>query len=289
MRLLGANVAVLAVAAVASISTTGCKEKKQRRQVEGIAASDIEPAPPAVAPPVIPSGPRGTIRGVVKLSGAAPEMPLINNGSDPVCAQRKLRAETILRNQDGTLNNVVVRVKPGSVPAQKPDAPVVVKQHECRYVPRVQGAVAGQELLVYNGDETSHNVHVRAAEIGDRQGAEALWNRQQPKKSAGLPPIKSVVENRPVLRLKCDQHGWMSGFLVISDNPFFTVTGENGFSLVVPAGDVVLQTWHEFYGLKEIKVTVAEGQTETIDFGYDAIADNPTLDSATKAAAKATN
>lgn len=283
MRFPGPLVVVIAALSSQLLAVGGCKEKKERRRVEP--ATETVPAE-TIAATQPPKGPSGTITGVIRFTGTAPEMPFINNGTDPVCAAKKLRAETILVNANGTLRNAIARVKPGTVPGWIPTEPVLVKQLDCMYRPRVQGAVAGQKLIVENNDETSHNVHVRAAKVGDRQGAQALWNRQQPKKSMGLEPIRTVVEDHPVMRLKCDMHGWMSGYLLVSDNPYSAVTGEDGaFSMQVPVGERVIEAWHEFYGLKQATVTVTEGQTTTVEFTFDATADNPT---ASKQPAKGT-
>jgi len=287
MRVKRPNTLAFLAIALLLAATASCKGEKQRREVGGGEPTNGSSASSSnskndnsileSAPPAKPKGRSGTLVGVVKLTGDAPEMPLINNGSDTICAQKKLRAETILVGANNTLTNALVRVKPGTVPAWTPETPIVVKQDACMYRPRIQGAVAGQDLIVYNRDETAHNVHVRAAKIGDRQGAEALWNRQQPKVSSGLPPIREKVKDHPVMRLKCDQHGWMSGYLVVSDNPFSTTSGDDGsFELDVPTGELTVEAWHEFYGLKEATVTIEEGKTARVEFTFDAVADNPT-------------
>ena len=122
-------------------------------------------------------------------------MPMIRNGTDPVCAQTKLRAETIVVNDNKTLLNALVRVKPGTVKAWTPSEPVVIRQEQCMYRPRVQAGVKGQALQVFNTDDTAHNVHARGGQIGDRQGADALWNRQQVKVSRSAQPIALRMKN----------------------------------------------------------------------------------------------
>jgi hypothetical protein len=66
----------------------------------------------------------------------------------------------------------------------------------------------------------------------------------------------------------------MSGYIVVSDNGYHQVTGAEGrFELEVPAGEITLQAWHEFYGIKEQKVTVPEGGAVDVDFTFDHAAD----------------
>ena len=286
-----------AIAISATLSIVGvlgpmmsCKKNKERRVVDstepsgGSGSAGAPVGETKVPKPTKAAGPMGTVRGVVKFNGKAPVMPLINNGSDPVCAKTEIYAETIVVNAPReaaanggsgtqTLRNALVRVKPKTVAGYVPSTPVEVKQVNCMYRPRIQGGVAGQKLLVHNTDGTAHNVHVRAAKIGDRQGAEALWNRQQP---SGAQSIQSVVEDIPVMRLKCDVHGWMSGYVVVSDNPYHGVSGDDGnFEFVAPAGNLKIEAWHEFYGLKELEVDVPENGSVTIQFVFDADADDP--------------
>jgi plastocyanin len=264
--------AIIAVALAVPFALAACKggEKKKVAAASEAGGSTSEPAAPSGPPP----GPKGTIRGHVALEGEAPEMPVLPRGTDPVCAKDEMRAETITTSDDGDLANVVVRVAPGTVKGWAPSEPVLVDQTKCMYRPRVQGAVAGQKLLVSNADATAHNVHLRDVELGKRQGKATLWNRQQP---VGMKPIEGTVEDVDVIRLKCDQHGWMSGYIVVSDNGYHQVTGAEGrFELEVPAGEITLQAWHEFYGIKEQKVTVPEGGAVDVDFTFDHAADNPT-------------
>lgn len=243
--------------------------EKKKVAVDPPAGDSAAAAPEVKAPP----GPKGVIKGSVKFVGSV-QMPVLNRGTDPVCDRTKAKAETILVNDNQTLRNVVVRVKPGTVKPWRPGGTIRVDQLECMYRPRVQPAVAGQKLVIGNGDETAHNVHLRRLELGKRQGVETLWNRQQPK---GMKPIEGVVGDHPVIKLKCDQHGWMSGYIVVSDNGYHTVTGETGaFELEVPAGEITLQAWHEFYGVKEQKVTVPEKGSVTVEFTFDHAVDNPT-------------
>lgn len=262
---------VATVAAVLLSFAPGCK-KGEKKRVE--AAETANPAPTPTEPSGPPEGPKGTVKGVVHFTGKAPEMPMLPRGSDPVCAKDKMRAEVILVNDNATLANVLVRVAPKTVPGWVPSKPVEINQTKCMYRPRVTGGVVGQKLVIANSDQTAHNVHARDLALGKRQGTDTLWNRQQPP---GMQPMESEIQDVDVIKLKCDQHAWMSGYVVVSDNGYFAVTGDTGhFEFQVPAGELTLQAWHEFYGVKETKVTVPEGGTAEVEFTYDATADDPT-------------
>ena len=144
------------------------------------------------------------------------------------------------------------------------------------YRPRVQAAVVGQEIEFKNSDKTSHNIHTKHMPLGARQATETLMNRGQP---AGAPDVAMVVQHdSDVYEVRCDQHAWMRGYVVLSDNPYAVVTGKDGGTITlkdVPVGEYTLQSWHAFYGVKEAKVKVVEGETTEFSFVYDGEKDRP--------------
>lgn len=215
----------------------------------------------------------GIIEGTITLTGDAPEMPLLRRGSDPVCDTGEMRAETITVGAEGGLANVLVRIKPGTVKGWIPDEAVIIDQTDCMYRPRVTGGVKGQTVEVRNSDKTTHNVHARHLPLGKRQGIETIVNRAQP--SGVL--MSFELGDEPVAKLKCDYHGWMQGFIVVSDNPYFAVTGVDGtFKLEdAPAGPQTLEVWHEYYGLKELPIEVKADGSVTLETSFDAQADDP--------------
>ncbi len=251
------------------------KEKEPASSETGsaIAVAKVEEAPEEKAKKTAPEGPTGSITGVVTIEGATPEMPLLRRGSDPVCDTGEMRAETIMVADGGLLANVLVRIKPGSVPAWTPAGTVHVDQVNCMYRPRVQGGVRGQKVEVANADATTHNVHARHLPLGRRQGVETIMNRAQP---SGV-SMSFELGEEPVAKLKCDYHGWMQGYVVVSDNPYFGVTSKSGAYEIkdVPTGTHTIELWHEYYGLKSTTVTVEEGAAATLDHRYNATSDDP--------------
>lgn len=241
-------------------------------KVETPSEGQTAPAPDVVEA-ARPEGPVGTIEGKVTLTGEIPEMPLLRRGSDPACDNGELRAETITADKDGGLANVLVRIKPGTVPGWTPSEPIVIDQTNCMYRPRVTGGVRGQKVEVRNSDKTTHNVHARHLPLGRRQGIETIVNRAQP---SGV-SMSFELGDEPVAKLKCDYHGWMQGYVVVSDNPYFAVTGADGaFKLEgAPAGSQTIEFWHEYYGLKEATAEVATDGSVSLDASFDAAKDDP--------------
>jgi plastocyanin len=195
-----------------------------------------------------------TITGTVTFKGKAPERPALDRKSDPVCARTAKLAEDVVVD-GGKLRDVLVRIKVGTAGTHTaPATPAVITQTECMYTPRVVGVMAGQKLEVRNGDPTFHNVR-------GTLGKQILWNLAH--LSGGEPHVRSDL-GKPgeIVALHCDVHPWMAAWAVVSDHPYFTVTGADGsFTLDgVPAGKYTLEAWHPTLGLRTAKVTVKKGK-----------------------------
>lgn len=201
----------------------------------------------------------GVIEGSVAFTGTAPRRKKLRRGSDPFCAKTEKLDEKVIVT-DGKLANVVVRVVKGAEGTYEPK-PVEVDQHECMYDPRVQVAMDGAEVTIKNTDETLHNVHVY-------QGKKTLFNKAQPPNSAALE--QKFSDGGEIIKFACDVHPWMAGYLALSPNPFFAVSGEDGSFKIehLPAGTYTLEAWHEAYGMKTAEVTVTEEAPATVEFSY---------------------
>jgi len=216
------------------------------------------------APEVAATG-GGTISGMINFSGTAPENEPILMDAEPICAEQYPDGafqESVVENANATLQNVFVYVKEG-LPDQEwpvPSEGVLLDQSGCRYHPHVLGIQAGQTLIIRNSDGILHNIHPMP--VNNRP-----FNLGQPvemdsEKSFNTPEVMIPVE--------CDVHDWMLGYIGVLSHPFFAVSGSDGsFSISgLPAGDYVVEAWHELYGTQTISVSVAEGGTEQIEFSY---------------------
>ena len=67
------------------------------------------------------------------------------------------------------------------------------------------------------------------------------------------------------MRVDCDAHGWMEGWIYVVDNPYYAITSTDGtFSIGdVPPGSYTLVVWQEHTGETEMPVPVkAKGTVE---------------------------
>jgi plastocyanin len=209
----------------------------------------------------------GTIHGVIRLDGTPPARKEMAIGNATGCEKHPVPplTEDVIAS-DGKLANVFVSIKAGFegwiVPP--PDgAPVVLNQEGCMYRPRVLGLRVGQKLSVHNSDPTNHNVHARP----ERNDG---FNRTQ---AVGSAPVEWQPE-KPELMVPfaCDIHPWMKAWVAVRDHPWFAVSGADGAFTIpnVPPGQYTLEAWHEKYGKKTGKLTLAPSGSADITITYSA-------------------
>ena len=186
-----------------------------------------------------------------------------------VCGDR-VADESVLVDAQGGLRNavVVLRGAAASEPGPLPAA-AVVDNAGCRFVPRVQVVRRGQTVRVHNADSVLHNA--RADVVGPPEVTVANLALSRPGISMDL--TRRLAARLPegpgevVVRLGCDVHPWMRGWLVVVDHALTAVTDATGSYRIadVPAGNYTLSIWHESLGRRERKVTVPASGTLTVD------------------------
>lgn len=240
--------------------------------------SDRPPAgeAPVGAPPAATPGPSGraTVRGTVRLTGAAPANPAIDMAEEPKCKARypTVPAQPIVvAGPNGALANVFVYVKTGLPDgATYPPAasPVAIDQAGCLYHPRVLGLMVGQTLAIKNSDSLLHNIKAMGK-------ANRPFNISQP--AAGMTTERSFSATEVMVPLECSVHGWMHAYVGVLPHPFFATTGADGaFTIAnLPAGTYTIEVWHEAFGSQTSTVTVQDDETKAADFTYAAASRSP--------------
>lgn len=196
----------------------------------------------------------GTVKGTISYAGPPVKAEMLKRKGDAFCAKKDFADETVQLSKDGkALSNVLVRITNPPAGLKAPTEPVVVDQEDCMYRPRVQGAVDGQKIEFKNADQTMHNVHAFS-------GTKTLFNApQQPKAQ----PMDKEVKASDVVKLQCDVHPWMRGYVVYSKSPLFAVSKADGtFEITgVPAGKYTVEAWHEKLGTQKAEITVEDGKS----------------------------
>jgi len=188
----------------------------------------------------------GTISGSVKFKGSAPAPKKLDVGKDKeVCAKSPKTDQSLIVN--GGKKGKKIGLKK-----------VTLDQNGCEYKPHVLAFPAGSTVEILNPDGILHNVHSYSK-------VNSPFNQAQPKFKKTL-DVK--IEKPEAVEVKCDVHGWMQGWLVATENPYFAVTDNSGnFKLTdVPAGTYTVEVWHEKLGKSSQKVTVKAKEEAKVTF-----------------------
>jgi plastocyanin len=198
------------------------------------------------------------IRGKVILVGKA---PVIQETATATChgQTHPVMDESVIVAADGGLKNVVITIE-GIGPSVPRGEPPVLDQINCTYVPHVLGVTVGQELVIRSQDAEPHNVHL----LADKNPA---FNASMT--TAGSE--RRVKFDQPeIMRVKCDVHPWMTAHVIVVENPFFAVTGDDGSFEIknLPAGSYKLAAWHELFGRQEQSITLADDKPAEVSVTY---------------------
>ena len=206
----------------------------------------------------------GSITGKVTYTGTPMKMKPIDMSKEPSCAKQHatpVDTENVATGPGNTLQWVVVYISAGDEGTTTPSQGVRYDQKGCQYLPHVLPMLAGQQLQIYNDDQTSHNIHPLAK-------VNQEWNQSQP---AGSPPIDKKWDKPEFIPVKCNIHPWMHGYFAVLKTSHVSITGEDGtFDIKgLAPGKYTVTAWQEQYGTKTQDVTVGAGAA-TANFVFTA-------------------
>ena len=201
----------------------------------------------------------GTITGkVVFKGGTVPTRTVVPTKNKDVCGS--VRQEPLVEvGKDGGVMNAVAILK-GVTKGKswrEPEGEYTLDNDKCIFHPHVQIVPMGSDLAVHNSDPFLHNTH---SFYGDK----TAFNVALPFPGA---QVKRKLDKPGIVRVDCDVHGWMRGWVYVADNPYYTLTSEDGSFAIddVPPGAYTLIIWQEHGGEMEKEVMVKAG--ETFDVG----------------------
>lgn len=193
----------------------------------------------------------GSIKGTVVLKGAAPEARKVAVTIDQyVCGKEKNAEDLIVSSQGGIRNAVVWLDKPpaGATAAGVPPT-TTMDQKECLFAPRVIIVGAGGRVDFLNSDRLLHNLHATP-------NANPPFNRTQPKGRT----ITIAFSHPEIIRVTCDLHSWMRGWVVVAEHSFYALTDAEGqFAWRgLPPGRYTVRAWQERLGTISRDIVVGE-------------------------------
>jgi hypothetical protein len=194
----------------------------------------------------------GSIEGKIIYKGPVPTRKIIPNKDVEVCGG--IREEPLIRvGSDQAVESAVVyisEIAKGKAwpPASKPPE---LDNLKCRFVPDVQ-VIRGGPLVVVNSDPVLHNTH-------GYYGNRTAFNMALPNQGQRIP---TELTRAGTVKVDCDAHGWMLGYIYVVDNPYFALTGPDGAFRItdVPPGTYTLVATHSLTGPVQQSVTVAGGK-----------------------------
>ena len=140
----------------------------------------------------------------------------------------------------------------------KPDSiKPVLNQINRVFVPHVMPILVGTTVQFANSDSFDHNIFSPSKTKPFNIGT---W---------GYGGVRDITfDDTGVVSLLCNVHREMSAFIVVLQNPFFSLTGPDGkYSIEdVPPGKYTLITWHGKLKEQSDVIEVKAGDSVTVDF-----------------------
>ncbi len=183
-----------------------------------------------------------SISGSVKFIGDVPEPEMLILDKDlHVCGTMTRPSNKLIidENTRGIENAVVYIEGVTSGKGFKEKWHFVLNQVACEFTPHVQVVPANSTLEIRNRDPMAHNVHAYPVR-------NTTFNVSIP--SRGTPHVKYFTREEKI-KVRCDRHRWMSAWIVVMDDPYYCLTGEDGaFEITnIPPGDYKVSVWHEAF------------------------------------------
>jgi plastocyanin len=200
-----------------------------------------------------------SMQGTVRFLGTPPTAePVIISKDQEVCGKTEKRDESLVVSDNHGVQNAVVSLVNIERGKRFSTTKAVVDQKDCRYAPHVLLTPIG-DVTFLNSDGILHNIHSHSSK-------NPPFNKAQPKFKKSL---KETFREPEVIKITCDAHAWMSGWLVIQDHPYYAVTDAKGQFLLedIPPGDYEIKVWHEVLAEKvhPIRLSAKEQLSITVE------------------------
>jgi plastocyanin len=162
------------------------------------------------------------------------------------------------RDPSDRLRSVVyLEVAPRGAFEQSPVGHGTMDQRRETFVPHVLAVMTGTTVDFPNSDRIYHNVFSLSKTQSFDLGRYAVGRS------------KSVRFDRPgIVRVFCDIHSHMSGFILVFSHPYFAVTDIEGRYRIdnIPPGAYNVVAWNEGLASEPKSVAVPDGASTELDF-----------------------
>jgi Carboxypeptidase regulatory-like domain len=196
----------------------------------------------------------GSVTGVVSAAAKGPA-PLRVTIDQKVCGS-ELPDQAIVVDPQGHLAYAVVTL--AGVKAKSAPSEATVTNEKCAFGPRVQIARPNANVRTTSKDPILHTTNA------SNESGRSLFNVALP-----FPGINIVKPVGPagIVRLSCNTHPWMRGWVVVTDDVAAVTAADGRFTLAdVPPGNYELRVWHEALKGAPQKITVVAGKPTEVSF-----------------------
>jgi hypothetical protein len=200
----------------------------------------------------------GSIKGKVVYPGPVPaKRKIVPTKDREVCGSGVREVDQILLGPDKSVAEAIVyleKVDRGKAWPKLAKTPEI-DNVKCDFKPHVQVIPQG-DVTIVNSDPVLHNTKSFFGRV-------PVFNLALPNQGQR---ITRAVKKSGLMRVECDAHGWMLGWVYVADNPYYAITEKDGtFTIAdVPPGSYTLTAWQEFTGPVEVPVSVKAKEATSI-------------------------
>jgi hypothetical protein len=254
---------LLLIPAMFLFVAVGCSNKKKDEEPEeGPAKKKNTSSGKSKTREEIKTEMAGTITGVVKLKGKAPERPEIAalkaHQDSATCLKGEAVEQTWHVDENGNVADAIVFLAAPKT-HRFPDAAkdksvgdVFIDQPFCQYIPHVVGVCGpSQKLVAKNSASLTHNVKISAGgEVGNFDFT--LPGKGNDGTVKETPKVNlELAGNEQLISAVCSVHSWMNAKIAVFNHPYFCRTDEKGAFKIenVPIDtELTVYLWHESMG-----------------------------------------
>lgn len=216
----------------------------------------------------------GVIKGKAFLTGKIPSPRIYHEVLFPnmeLCAEVDTddNMNRILNDflvyQDGGLKDVVVSIEHVDAGKVFQKEPVRILSKDCKFSPTINVVRQGETIYINNVDPVMHNSQVYESKRG-----KIISNLPIPAEEISSSKIKFSGQQK-IFQLICGMHEFMQAWGYRVQNPYYSVTSENGAYQIndLPPGDYIINAWHFLMKVRSQRIHVEENSVIDLDFNFD--------------------
>ena len=191
----------------------------------------------------------GTISGIVTFSGNAPTNPKIRVAKNADYCGPEMELPVLIvnpKNKGVQFTAVYLEQASGGPVKDKYELDMGDPAKKCDFVQHVSILVKNRDLAMKNTDPILHNPHT----FNDKHATQfnvALSEKGQ--------VVQKKVRAGGLVKLQCDSHVHMNGYILSLDHGYFAVTDADGNFKIdgVPPGKYKLVAWHEAWKARNME------------------------------------